>query len=117
MWPRVNAVYIDEPTAELRRHGENCTCDLALNYLDEYQTFLEFVSEAQLTDSQMAALHHRLGRTALGVGRVHLRLRHVMPALTSIIGAIRYPTARLKAICYLVAFPFIFKKAWGKSLE
>ena len=117
MWPRVNAVYIDEPTAELRRHGENYTCDLALNYLDEYQTFLEFVSEAQLTDSQRAALHHRLGRTALGVGRVHLRLRHVMPALTSIIGAIRYPTARLKAICYLVAFPLIFKKAWGKSLE
>lgn len=40
-----------------------------------------------------------------------------MPALTSIIGAIRYPSARLKAFCYLVAFPFILKKAWGKSLE
>ena len=114
MWPRVNAAYIDDPTAELRRHGKNYSCGLALNALDEYQTLAEFASEAQLTDSQRAALHRRLGRTSLSTGCLHLQLRHVMPALTSIIGAIRYPTARLKAILYLVAFPFIFAKFWGK---
>lgn len=114
MWPRVNAAYIDEPTAELRRHGENYSSGLALNALDEHQTLAEFASEAHLTDSQRAALHRRLGRTSLGIGRINLQLRHVMPALTSIVGAVRYPTSSLKAMLYLVAFPLLFAKLWGK---
>ena len=114
MWLRVNAAYIDEPVAERRWHKGNYTYDL-VPYLRDYpETLTEFASEAQLTDSQRAALNRRLGLMSLITGRSYLSARHLMPALKHIVGALRYPTSRLKALLYLVAFPLLFVKLWGK---
>lgn len=110
IWPRVNAAYIDEPTAELRRHGKNTTADIAKLDLDVYQTLNDFASTAQITDSQRAALHRRLGRTALSIGRLHLQAKHLMSALRCYASASQYPSSRSKALLSLIAFPLLFGK-------
>jgi glycosyltransferase involved in cell wall biosynthesis len=114
MWLRVNAAYIDEPTADQRRHGENYTSGHMRFYTDYPETLAEFDSEAQLTDGQRVALHRHLGRMLLGLSRTYLTDKRLIPSLKFVVGAVRYPTSRLKALQYLVAFPLLCAKLWGK---
>lgn len=114
IWPRVSAAYIDEPTAEVRRHGANLTADIFALEVDVCRTLKEFQAEGRLTPTQREALDQRLGRCCLGMGRMHLQHRHVVPALRLIFEATHYPPARLKAIQYLAAFPVLCAKLWGK---
>lgn len=114
IWPRVKAAYLDEPTAELRRHGANNTSNIAALDMDVCETLKEFEAVARLTPAQGEALNRRLGRSCLGMGRMHLQHRHAVPALRLIFAATHYPTARGKAIQYLAAFPLLCAKLWGK---
>ena len=113
-WLRLNAAYIDEPTADLRRHGENHTWGTLRFHTDYPEMLTEFDSEAQLTDRQRVALHRHLGRWLLSLSRTYLTDKRLIPSLKFLVNAVRYPTSRLKALQYLVAFPLLCAKLWGK---
>ena len=109
IWPHIQAAYIDEPTAELRRHGKNTTAiDVCRLERDVCETLREFDSEPSLSRGQTEALRRRIGRCCLGLGKSFLMERQVMPALKYYASAIQYPTSRFKAILCLLAFPLLY---------
>ncbi len=109
IWPHIQAAYIDEPTAEIRRHGKNMTAlDAFRLEVDVCETLREFDSDPSLSRGQTEALRRRIGRCCLGLGKSFLMERQVMPALKYCSSSIQYPTSRFKAILYLLAFPLLY---------
>jgi glycosyltransferase involved in cell wall biosynthesis len=106
VYPIVKAAYIDEPLAELRRHGNNSYGSLT-EINDAAVEVLKNVSGERLSPEHAAALDRRLGRELVDLAYLHFHLRDARQAAAASVRALRYPGYRRDALQRLAMIPLI----------
>jgi len=106
LYPHVRAAYIDEPLAELRRHGGNSFSSF-LEIGNAAVGVLKAVVDEPLEDEHRAILRHRLGRQLVEIAYVSFHGRSPLPAVGASLRALRFPGSRTQALRRLAMLPFL----------
>ena len=105
VYRRTRVAFIEEPLAEVRRHGENLTRDISEMTHAKVSAF-RMLEEEPLTPEQRAALQRRIGRAWIDSGHASLRQKRPLQAARAFGRALGYGGARGRAAKNLVALPF-----------
>lgn len=106
VYERVQAGYIAEPLAEVRRHGRN-SYRTAHQKLEADLRILSMLAHRPLKPEHREALWRRLGRAWCGDGYYHFRKRDPVGAARAYIRSLAYPGSRWNALKHLAALPAI----------
>lgn len=105
VYSRVQAGYIEEPLAELRRHGANATAAVVL--LRPVVDVLTSFAAEPAARPHMSTLRRRLGREWAGLGHRLFWERKPAEAAGAYIRALRYPGSRVTSLKHLAAVPLL----------
>ena len=105
VYPRVQAGYIEEPLAELRRHGAN-TSQSDIMQRPVIDVLATFATES-VAQAHMDTLLLRLGRDWAGLGYTRFWEGKPVEAAAAYLSALRYPGSRMTALKHLAALPLV----------
>jgi len=106
LYPHVRAAYIDEPLAELRRHGRNSFGSF-VEIGNAAVGVLKAAVEEPHPDEHRAILRQRIGRHLVELAYVHFHGRSPILAAGAALRALRFPGSRTGALTRLAMLPVL----------